>query len=107
MIFRCQFCPAVPDPETQRSLEHQLRELVCGEYLDAPPGRWLVWHGRGPFGPTRYACAEHRGDLTAYLREHRDARLAPWKMPPYRHARSRDTDGAALRRSRGEWGPRA
>ena len=46
-----------PTPTTQRSLERGLRELVFGEYLDAPPGRWLVWHGRGPLGPTRYACA--------------------------------------------------
>ena len=55
--FRCQFCDAKPDPETQRRLERGLRELVFGEYLDVPPGRWLVWHGRGPLGPTRYACA--------------------------------------------------
>ena len=96
MIFRCQFCAAVPDPETQQSLERQLRELVCGEYLDALPGRWLVWHGRGPFGPTRYACAEHRGDLTAYLREHYGTLgWQPWKMPPYPITRrSRDTDRA-------------
>jgi hypothetical protein len=26
VIFRCQFCSAVPDTQTQRSLEGQLRE---------------------------------------------------------------------------------
>ena len=112
VIFRCQFCPAAPDPETQRSLERQLRELVCGEYLDALPGRWLVWHGRGPFGPTRYACAEHRGDLTAYLREHYGTLgWQPWKMPPYPITRrSRDTDRALRLRALSpgsSWGPRA
>ena len=58
-----------PDAETQRSLERGLRELVFGEYLEAAE-RWLVWHGRGPLGPTRYACPAHRGDLVAYVREH-------------------------------------
>jgi hypothetical protein len=96
VIFRCQFCAAVPDPETQRSLEGQLRELVCGKYLDALPGRWLVWHGRGPFGPIRYACPEHRGVLTAYLRVHYGSvGWHPWKMPPYPTTRrSRDTERA-------------
>jgi hypothetical protein len=84
VIFRCQFCDAVPDEETQRGLERQLRELAFGAYLDVPPGRWLAWHGRGPLGPTRYACPAHRGDLTAYLREHYGTIAPnPWKMPPY------------------------
>jgi hypothetical protein len=96
VIFRCQFCSAAPDPETQRSLEGQLREMLFGEYLDALPGRWLVWHGHGPFGPNRYSCAEHRGDLTAYLREHYGSLgWHPWKMPPYATTRrSRDTERA-------------
>jgi hypothetical protein len=96
MLFRCQFCDAAPDPETQKALEGQLRELIFGEYLDALPGRWLVWHGRGPLGPTRYACAEHRGDLTAYLREHYGTiAWHPWKMPPYATTRrSADTERA-------------
>ena len=97
--FRCQFCDAVPDPETQRTLERGLRELVFGEYLDAPPGRWLVWHGRGPLGPTRYACADHRGDLVAYVREHYGTVAAhPWKMPPYATSRrTSDTERAIAR----------
>lgn len=94
--FRCQFCSAEPDPDTQRSLERGLRELVFGEYLDVPPGRWLVWHGRGPLGPTRYACERHRGDLVADVREHYGTIAShPWKMPPYATtARSSDTERA-------------
>jgi hypothetical protein len=96
VLFRCQFCHAGPDPETQRTLERGLRELAFGEYLDAPPGRWLVWHGRGPLGPRRYACTEHRGDLVAYVREHYGTVARhPWKMPPYAtSARTGDTDRA-------------
>jgi hypothetical protein len=94
--FHCQFCDARPDAETQRSLERGLRELAFGEYVDVPPGRWLVWHGRGPLGPTRYACAEHRGDLVADVREHYGTIAAhPWKMPPYATSRrSPDTERA-------------
>jgi len=96
VIFRCQFCNTPPDSETQLTLERQLRELVFGEYLDAPPGRWLAWHGRGPLGPTRYACAAHRGELTAYVREHYGTVAPhPWKRPPYPTTlRSADTERA-------------
>jgi len=96
LVFRCEFCRAEPDPETQISLESQLRELNFGQYLDALPGRWLVWHGAGPLGPRRYACAEHRGDLTAYLRVHYGSIARnPWKMPPYPTTlRSADTERA-------------
>jgi hypothetical protein len=92
--FRCQFCDTPPAEEAQRSLERGLRELVHGEYLDT--GSWLVWHGRGPLGPTRYACGEHRGDLVAYVREHYGTiSRRPWKMPPYASSRrSRDTERA-------------
>ena len=96
VIFRCEFCPAIPDRETQRTLERQLRELSFGQYLDAPPGYWLAWHGGGPLGPRRYACGEHRGELTAYLREHYGTIAPhPWKRPPYPATiRSPDTDRA-------------
>ena len=96
VIFRCQFCTAEPDHDTHRSLQGQMREFLCGEYLDALPGRWLVWHGRGPFGPMRYACPDHRGELTAYLREHYGA-MGPhaWRRPPYATSgRTADTDRA-------------
>ena len=33
----------------------QLLDLRHGEYVDAEPGRWLTWHGRGIYGPTRLA----------------------------------------------------
>jgi hypothetical protein len=57
---------------------------MFGEYLDAFPGRWLVWNGGGPLGPRRYACRKHRGDLVAYLRYHYATVAAQvWKMPPY------------------------
>jgi hypothetical protein len=69
-IFRCQFCDAQPDPMTQLSLQQAMRENTWGAYQDALPGRWLVFHGRGLYGPPRYACTEHRGDLVAYLRAH-------------------------------------
>ena len=69
MVFRCEFCGRRPGPETQVNLEHQLLDLRHGEYVDAEPDRWLVWHGRGIYGATRYACQEHRGDLKARLRE--------------------------------------
>ena len=39
------------DPETRRSLERQLLDLCHGEYVDAPPGNWLTWHGRGLVRP--------------------------------------------------------
>ncbi|HLI60058.1 MAG TPA: hypothetical protein VKV21_10390 [Solirubrobacteraceae bacterium] len=96
VIFRCQFCDAVPDSETQRGLTRQLRELVFGEYLDVPPGGWLTWHGRGPLGPTRYACPKHRGELTAFVREHYGTIAPhPWKMGPYPTSlRSPDTERA-------------
>lgn len=83
-IFRCQFCDAAPDHGTQRSLQGQVTERMFGEYLDAFPGRWLVWNGGGPLGPRRYACRKHRGDLVAYLRYHYATVAAQvWKMPPY------------------------
>jgi hypothetical protein len=101
VIFRCQFCAVDPGPETQRGLERQLREYVCGEYLDVLPGRWLVWHGHGPYGPMRYACAEHRGDLTAYVREHYGAIGAqPWKRPPYATSRRTAYTDRAIRLGR-------
>jgi hypothetical protein len=83
-VFRCQFCDATPDHGTWRSLQGQVTERMFGEYLDAFPGRWLVWNGGGPLGPRRYACRKHRGDLVAYLRYHYATVAAQvWKMPPY------------------------
>jgi hypothetical protein len=95
IIFRCEFCDAQPDPETQRSLERGLRELAFGEYLDVPPGRWLTWLGGGPLGPRRYACGEHRGELKALLREHYGTLgWHPWAIGPHPWAGRRGTDRA-------------
>ena len=96
VVFRCEFCAAAPDERTQKALEPGLRELAFGEYVDVLPGRWLAWHGGGPLGPRRYACAQHRGELTACLREHYGTIAPnPWKRPPYPTTRrSPDTERA-------------
>jgi hypothetical protein len=84
VIFRCEFCDATPNAATQRSLEGQLQELLFGQYLNALPERWLVWHGRGIYGPIRYACGRHRGELKAFLREHYGTLgKHPWAMGPH------------------------
>lgn len=102
MIFRCRFCDAVPDPDTHRALEAQLQEYIFGEYLDAPPGRWLTWHGHGIYGHNLYACAEHRGELTAFLREtYGNIGWHPWKMGPYPTTRRSAPTDRALRLARG------
>ena len=78
VVFVCEICGVRPDPETQVALERQLLDLRHGEYVDAEPGRWLTWHGRGMYGPQRYACGAHRGRAQgAGARALRDARLAP------------------------------
>jgi len=95
VVFRCEFCSALPDPETYADLERQLLDLRSGEYVDAEPGRWLTWHGRGIYGRTLYACAEHRGELKAQLREHYGTvgdRV--WSMGPHPWAGRRGTDRA-------------
>ncbi len=95
VVFRCQFCDARPDPETQTSLEHQLLDLRHGEYLDADPGSWLTWYGHGLYGSTRYACGEHRDDRKAYLREHYGTvGWHPWAKGPHPWRGRRGTDRA-------------
>lgn len=95
VVFSCQFCGARPDPETQLALEHQLLDLRHGEYVDAEPGNWLTWYGKGLYGATRYACAEHRGDLKAYLREHYGTvGRHPWAMGPHPWRGRRGTERA-------------
>jgi len=84
LVFRCQFCVASPDGQTQAELERQASDAFFGMYVDAHPSRWLTWHGRGLLGPTRRACPDHRGELTAYLRHHYGTIGShPWKMGPY------------------------
>ncbi len=95
VVFECEVCGNRPDPETQVSLEQQLLDLRCGEYLDAAPGGWLTWHGRGIYGPNRYACGEHRGELKATLRTHYgNLGWHPWARGPHPWAGRRGTDKA-------------
>jgi len=107
-IFRCQFCNAQPDPLTQLSLEQAMRENTWGAYQNALPGNWLVFHARGLYGAPRHACAEHRGDLVAHLREHFGTiGFHVWKRPPYPSSLAHsDTDHAwfAATRRQGGWG---
>jgi hypothetical protein len=48
-----------------------VQDLRFGEYSDADD--WLVWHGRGIYGPIRYACGRHRIELRDYVRKHHGA----------------------------------
>jgi hypothetical protein len=101
VVFRCEVCACRPGPETQASLERQLLDLRHGEYVDAEPERWLVWHGRGLYGRTMYACGEHRGELKALVRElYGTLGWHPWAMGPHPWRGRRGTDRArALQRS--------
>lgn len=84
VVFRCQFCPARPDTATQQDLQRQMLDLRHGEYVDAEPGRWLTWHGRGLYGPIRYACGDHRGELKAFLRAtYGTVGSHPWAKGPH------------------------
>jgi hypothetical protein len=95
VVFRCEICDARPDAETQVALERQLLDLRHGEYVDADPGRWLTWHGRGMYGPHRYACGAHRGELKARVREHYGTLgWHPWATGPHPWAGRRGTDRA-------------
>ena len=53
------------------------------------------WHGRGIYGPTRYACGNHRGELKALLREEYGMLgWHPWAKGPHPWAGRRGTDRA-------------
>ena len=98
LIFRCEICSASPDPLTQASLERQLLHYRFGEYVDAGPGGWLVWHGRGLYGRTMYSCGEHRGELKAFLREHYGTvGPHPWSMRTYPSLAAEDASAARKR----------
>jgi hypothetical protein len=107
VIFRCEFCDAVPDALTQKALEAQLQELLFGTYLDAQPGNWLVWTGNGLYGRARYACGEHRGELKADLREaYGTLGWHPWAMGPHPVAEYRRGRVQARRRLAPGWSSR-
>lgn len=81
LIFRCETCGCGPDQATQACLERELLDPRFGEYVDAEPGHWLIWHGRGLYGAALFSCAEHRGELKAFLREHYGTiGRHPWAM---------------------------
>lgn len=95
VVFRCDVCGVEPDPRTRLSLERQVLDLCHGEYVDADPGRWLTWHGRGLYGRKRFACGAHRGELKAELREHYGTLGgAAWAMGPHPWGGRRGTDRA-------------
>jgi hypothetical protein len=100
-VFRCEFCGARPDHETQRELQRQMLDLRFGEYVDAGPGNWLTWHGRGLCGRTRYACCDHRGELKAEVRStYGTLGWHPWARGPHPWRGRRGSDRArALARS--------
>ena len=94
-VFMCEYCGARPDDETFAALRRQMLDLRFGEYVDADPGRWLTWHGRGIYGRTRYACGSHRGELKADLREeYGTIGSHPWAKGPHPWAGRRGTDRA-------------
>ena len=102
VVYRCDVCGCAPDPETYAQLVRQLLDLRHGEYVDVEPGRWLIWHGRGIYGPTRYACGDHRGELKALVRdEYGTVGPRPWAKGPHPWAGRRGTD-RARRLARGQ-----
>jgi len=95
VVFRCEICGRTPGRETHANLQRQLLDLRHGEYVDADPEHWLVWHGRGIYGPARYACGAHRGDLKARLREqYGTLGWHPWAKGPHPWRGRRGTDRA-------------
>ncbi len=113
VVFSCEICGARPDAPTQAALQQQLLDLRHGEYVDAdtdpptPPAPWLTWHGRGMYGPVRYACGAHRGELKALVRAHYGTLgWHPWARGPHPWAGRRGTDRARAlaRRLRSSFG---
>ncbi len=91
----CEYCGVRPDEETFAALRRQMLDLRFGEYVDADPGRWLTWHGRGIYGRTRYACGSHRGELKAELREeYGTIGPHPWAKGPHVGGPSRNRPSA-------------
>jgi hypothetical protein len=84
-VFRCEVCGAAPDEATRGAIARQYREDMVGEFIEAMPGRWLVWHAGGLLGPARYACRQHRTRLMAKLRYHYayTGEQWVWKRPPF------------------------
>jgi hypothetical protein len=102
VVFRCEICGRRPGPETQLALERQLLDLRHGEYVDAEPERWLSWHGRGIYGPTRYACGgaprRAEGVVARAVRHTRMAPVGQGPAPVGGQARDRPRPQAAANR---------
>lgn len=100
LVFQCEICGCSPSAETRTNLERQILDLRHGEYVDAEPERWLVWHGQGIYGPRRYACGSHRGELKARVRrQYGTLGWHPWSKGPHPWAGRRGSRRArALRR---------
>ena len=95
LIFSCETCGSKPDELTRANLERETLDPRFGEYVDAEPGHWLIWHGRGLYGHARFACPEHRGELKAFLREqYGTLGWHPWAKGPHPWAGRRGTDRA-------------
>jgi hypothetical protein len=108
ILFRCEICDRAAAGQTHQSLQRQLLHHRFGEYVDAGPERWLVWHGSGLYGRTLYACGQHRGELKAYVREHYGTiGPHPWSMKTYPSEAPPDA-ASARRRARAtglpKWG---
>lgn len=84
LIFKCEICGECPDDLTRGSIERQLLHARFGEWVDAYPQKWLIWHGNGIYGATMYSCGKHRGELKSFVREHYGAiGWHPWSMRTY------------------------
>lgn len=84
-FFRCSICGRVPDDATRDAIGASTHEGLVGEFIDAMPGKWLVWHAGGLLGPRRHACPEHRRALlkTVRLQYAYSGEQRVWKRPPY------------------------
>ena len=73
------------DDATRKSIGASTQEDLFGEFIDAMPGKWLVWHAGGLLGPRRYACPDHRRQLLTSIRFHYayTGEQWVWKRPPY------------------------
>ena len=85
VLFKCEFCDARPDDETQRALEAQLQELLFGTYLDADPGAGSSGTGAdcmgGPATPAGTTGANSRRPDPRALRHDRPPPLGDGPAP--------------------------
>jgi hypothetical protein len=81
LIFRCETCGCTAEEAIRECLERELLDPRFGEYVDAQPGHWPIWRGRGLCDRAFFSCGEHRGEPKAFLREHYGTIVPhPWAM---------------------------